>query len=69
MIVLKFVYIYNMLRRKQEIFSPCRICDGHWSGFSPNTFISPANFYSTNCLVFINHPVIGAVRSRRVLGC
>jgi hypothetical protein len=33
----------------------------HWGRFSPCAWVSPASSYSTDCSVFINHPVISAV--------
>jgi hypothetical protein len=29
---------------------------GHWAGFSPETYVSPANTHPINCCTFINHP-------------
>jgi hypothetical protein len=33
----------------------------HWGRFPPRTSVSPANSHSTNCSVFINHPVTDAM--------
>jgi hypothetical protein len=33
----------------------------HWDKLSPNTSVSPANFGSANCYIFIYHPIIDAV--------
>jgi hypothetical protein len=65
--MLKFAYIYYMLRLKtgdRQAMHDLWWTKWHWGGFSPNALISPANFHSTNGSVFINHPVIDAIWSR-----
>jgi hypothetical protein len=35
----------------------------HWGRFSPSTPVSPANYHSTDCSIFIDHHIIDDVCS------
>jgi hypothetical protein len=39
----------------------------HWGSFSPSTSVSPANSHSTNCFIFIDHPITNAIITVSIL--